>query len=99
MSNLFSGQRTVTAAATAVSLDSLIRGAPGANQPAAYTGSPIGVALNFSASVDLYVGVDSTVTNTSGGFLLPAGVSWTDYAIGQFGNAIDLTQFYVYAPA
>jgi hypothetical protein len=96
MAQLFIGTRTITNGATAVSIDTAIRAAPGANQAAAFTGTGIGCALNFSADRDVYIGTASTVTSTGGGYLLSAGTPFTDYATGRHGNICDITQIYVY---
>lgn len=97
--NAFFGTRTITGAATAQNISTIIRAAPGANQAPAYAGSGIGCALNFYADKDVYVGTDSAVTNSGGGALLSANTPFTDFATGQHGNTCDLNVWYVYAAA
>jgi len=96
MSSFF-GTRTITAAATAVSIDSLIRGTPAAGQAAAFTGTGIGCSMNFSASKDIYVGTASTVTDSTGGGLLSANTPFTDAGTGVGGNIVDPMLLYVYS--
>jgi hypothetical protein len=97
--NAFFGERTITGAAAAQNLSTIIRAAPGANQAPAYAGSGIGCALNFYADKDVYVGTDSAVTSTGGGAVLTAGTTFQDFATGNAGNVCDLTTWYIYAAA
>jgi hypothetical protein len=95
--NAFFGTRTITAAATAVSISAAIRGTAGSGQAPAYAGSGIGVSLNFYADKDIYVGTDSTVTDSANGALLPANTPFSDSGTGMGGNAVDITQLFVYS--
>jgi hypothetical protein len=97
--NAFFGTRTITGAATAQNVSTIIRASPGANQSPAYAGSGIGCALNFTCDKDVYVGTDSAVTDSGGGGLLPANTPFTDIATGVMGNVCDANVWYVYAAA
>lgn len=92
---IFFGQVTLTAAATAKSIydavtDTNLTGALPANLPGQC------VSLNFSANVDIKVGY-GTVDATHG-TTLTANTQFVDSASGVSGNTINLSQYQLYSP-
>lgn len=87
----FAGNATVTAAATAVSILALIQGE--GFQP---TGACVSLNITFDANV--YLGWESSVTNTDGG-LIPANTPVTDSAVGALSDNIPISQMFFYKQA
>lgn len=66
-----------------------------------FLGTGRGAALWFQANVDVWVGNNSSLTNSSGdGFLLPAGTPFPDSApgSGSRGGHVPVNKFFIYTP-
>ena len=83
---------TVSAAATAVSVASLIAGA----SVGAVTPTGACVSLNIVFTSDTYWGNTSTVTNADG-VLVAANTPMVDGATGRAGDTVPISQMYVYS--